>query len=212
MKNTYQERQEEKRERYLARADRAEREADSQRKRSNAISDMIPMGQPILVGHHSEKRHRRDLERMDNSMRKSFEEREKAEHYRRKVENIENPRAISSDDPEAVSKLTVKLAKMESYREALKAKNKELRAAGEESLPSYVLSNLGGNIRRVKQRIKYLEAQKGKTYETVEKDGVEVSHNEDLNRVQVRFPGKPSEEVRSRLKSNGFRWSPREVA
>jgi triosephosphate isomerase len=26
---------------------------------SNRIANMIPMGQPILIGHHSERRHRR---------------------------------------------------------------------------------------------------------------------------------------------------------
>jgi hypothetical protein len=26
--------------------------------------------------------------------------------------------------------------------------------------------------------------------------------------VQLIFPGKPSDEIRARLKSNGFRWSP----
>jgi hypothetical protein len=35
--------------------------------------EMIPMGQPILVGHHSERRHRRDLERHDRNIRKAIE-------------------------------------------------------------------------------------------------------------------------------------------
>jgi len=37
------------------------------------ISDMIPPGQPILVGHHSERRHRRDLERIRTKTYKGFE-------------------------------------------------------------------------------------------------------------------------------------------
>lgn len=37
------------------------------------IADGIPMGQPILVGHHSERRHRRDLQRMDSHQRASIE-------------------------------------------------------------------------------------------------------------------------------------------
>lgn len=36
------------------------------------ISASIPMGQPILVGHHSEGRHRRDLARMEAAFRKSL--------------------------------------------------------------------------------------------------------------------------------------------
>jgi hypothetical protein len=40
---------------------------------------VIPFGQPILVGHHSEKRHRRDLARIDSGMSKGFEEGRKAD-------------------------------------------------------------------------------------------------------------------------------------
>jgi hypothetical protein len=31
---------------------------------------------------------------------------------------------------------------------------------------------------------------------------------EQDNRVQIVFPGKPSSEVRARLKAHGFRWAP----
>jgi predicted RNA methylase len=37
----------------------------------DAIADNIPLGQPILVGHHSEKRARRDAARIENGMRKA---------------------------------------------------------------------------------------------------------------------------------------------
>ena len=207
--NAYEERQQEKKERYEGLEAKAERNSEAHYKRVGEISSMIPMGQPILVGYHSEKRHRRDIARMDNGMRKSIEATEKAEHYQRKVKNIENPSAISSDDPEAIRKLKEKLSKMEEKREGYKAFNKKARAAGEDTLDSYVLTNLGGNIRRVKQRIEYLERQKGKEYATVEKNGVTVEHNNELNRIQIFFPEIPAPEVRQRLKSNGFRWSPR---
>ncbi|MFD7161568.1 DUF3560 domain-containing protein [Kribbella sp. NPDC059898] len=46
------------------RAQRQRAAADSAAEASDRISDGIPMGQPILVGHHSEPRHRRDLGRM----------------------------------------------------------------------------------------------------------------------------------------------------
>lgn len=41
----------------------------------------IEPGQPILVGHHSERGHRRALERHDNNMRASIREQEKAAHF-----------------------------------------------------------------------------------------------------------------------------------
>ena len=35
------------------------------------IADNIPIGQPILIGHHSERHARKDAERIDNGMRKT---------------------------------------------------------------------------------------------------------------------------------------------
>ena len=55
---------------------------DAAQERSRAVVAGIPLGQPILVGHHSEKRHRRDLERSDNAMRKAIDEDRKADHWR----------------------------------------------------------------------------------------------------------------------------------
>lgn len=54
----------------------------------NSISSMIPSGQPILIGHHSERRHRRDLKRMDSGMRKSVEESRKSEYYADRAQSI----------------------------------------------------------------------------------------------------------------------------
>lgn len=49
------------------------REKDAQRAQSavREIADGIPLGQPILVGHHSERRARKDAERIENGMRKA---------------------------------------------------------------------------------------------------------------------------------------------
>lgn len=50
---------------------------------------VIPPGQPILVGHHSERGHRRLLEKSDNAMRKSVELDEKAKYYNDRAEASE---------------------------------------------------------------------------------------------------------------------------
>ena len=72
---------------------------------SNSIVKCIPMGQPILVGHHSEKRHRRDLDKSWNAMGKSVQESEKAEYYRKKAEAAENNNAIYTEDEDSVERL-----------------------------------------------------------------------------------------------------------
>lgn len=67
------ERSEERAERLEARADRLGAAADAAYGAARQTMDMIPFGQPILVGHHSEGRHRRDLARIDRNIGKSVE-------------------------------------------------------------------------------------------------------------------------------------------
>lgn len=63
----------------LQRAERLQGQSDSASANAHAIVDAIPMGQPILVGHHSERRHRRDLDRHDRQMRKAIDSSQEAQ-------------------------------------------------------------------------------------------------------------------------------------
>jgi hypothetical protein len=65
-RDAQQDRLEHRLDRHEHRAERAAGEAAHHFAASRQISDGIPFGQPILVGHHSERRHRRDLARMDS--------------------------------------------------------------------------------------------------------------------------------------------------
>ena len=47
-------------------------DAQQARKAVSAIADNIPLGQPILVGHHSERHARRDAEKIENGMRRAI--------------------------------------------------------------------------------------------------------------------------------------------
>ena len=53
-RNRYESRQDARRERLLAASAIAEAEAGNLHARARSMSSVIPMGQPILVGHHSE--------------------------------------------------------------------------------------------------------------------------------------------------------------
>ncbi|MFG2961418.1 DUF3560 domain-containing protein [Streptomyces sp. NPDC048291] len=72
---------EERAERFADRAGRAAASSQSARDASDRIGERFWMGQPILVGHHSEGRARRDQERMNNAMRKSIAEGERAGYW-----------------------------------------------------------------------------------------------------------------------------------
>lgn len=56
-------------------------EAERARDAVSAIADNIPFGQPILVGHHSERRARKDAEKIENGMRKAVQLWETSEYW-----------------------------------------------------------------------------------------------------------------------------------
>lgn len=82
--------------------------------------------------------------------------------------------------------------------------------------PSYALSLELAEISRLEKRLASIEQQRERGM--VERDhntaagAVRVVENPDAARIQLVFPGKPDEATRGLLKSNGFRWSPREGA
>jgi hypothetical protein len=126
--NSYEQKQEARRARLEAAADRAEARSNTHYERADLREEKsgIPLGQPILVGHHSERRHRRAIERADNAMRKSIEEDKRAKELRGKAASV-GLGGISSDDPDAVDKLKEKLAKAEKSQSDMKAMNRVVR-------------------------------------------------------------------------------------
>lgn len=62
------------------------KDAEQARKKVDAIVEHIPFGQPILVGHHSEKRARKDAERIGEGMRKSIKMWETSEYWTQRAE------------------------------------------------------------------------------------------------------------------------------
>ncbi len=64
-------RAEERAERFEDYSDKREADAHQAHKAVDAIADNIPLGQPILVGHHSERHARKDAERIRNGMTKA---------------------------------------------------------------------------------------------------------------------------------------------
>lgn len=191
-------------------ADKTKIASNNAYKQSNKAVSMIPFGQPILVGHHSERTHRNAIKRSDNAMKKSIELSDKAAKYEASLRAMENNYAIYSDDPEAIVKLKKKALLLEKKREHIKELNKKLRKQGKPTAPSYMLSNLGQNISSVKKRIEYLNKQSKIKRSSKTVKGIRIIQNPEINRIQLEFPNKPNEEIRSMLKHWGFRWSPRE--
>lgn len=126
--NHYEQKQEARRERLERAADRHEAKSEAAFRGVRKIADGIPFGQPILVGHHSERHARRDADRIHNGMRRGIDEAERAKELRGKAAAV-GTGGVSSDDPEAVQKLLEQLAKEERTQALEKAINAAIRKA-----------------------------------------------------------------------------------
>ncbi len=235
--------------RLMNRADRLRAESSSAYDTSARMADAIPFGQPILVGHHSEGRDRRYRERMRNAMDRSVALGKAANEAERRAGAAERNTAISSDDPEAVTLLRVKLDELNRAQTRNKQINTTIRTAkrratrdgipwepaaraaleemglssnlaaelvkpdfaGRIGIADYEQQNNGANIRRIEARIADLERRASAPAKDPEIIGaVRIEQND--NRVQIFFPDKPASDIRSELKSFGFRWAPSEGA
>ncbi|MEU1853925.1 DUF3560 domain-containing protein [Streptomyces sp. NPDC019990] len=114
------ERAEDRTERFSNRAGRAAAASEARHKAAHRALDGIEPGQPILRGHHSERGHRRAIERSDSHMRKSIEEHGKAEHYTHRAQaagKYEERRYDPNRTRRRLEKLRAELRQQERYRD-----------------------------------------------------------------------------------------------
>ncbi len=77
----------------------------------------------------------------------------------------------------------------------------------------YQMKNNGANMRRIEGRIAELSARDvAPDRESIEGEGFRIEENRREGRVQIFFPGKPDESIRTRLKACGFKWAPSQGA
>jgi antirestriction protein ArdC len=237
--NPFEEKQKARQDRYRALAEKTRAKALARLDQARRMAEIIPFGQPILVGHHSEHRDRRYRARIHDTFGKGFTLLDKADYYQARAERISN--AISADDPEAVRKLKEKLEGLKKSQEMMKAANAVIRKfqtpeerkaglerigfsrsqaekvlapdfAGRVGFPPYALSNNQANIRRIEERIKGLEKAASLEDRTTEFAWGKVRENKAINRIQFLFEEKPDNAVRDLMKKSGFRWAPSEGA
>lgn len=72
-------------ERSEARAEKATQQSDILYTQAKKMASIIPFGQPILVGHHSESRDRSYRNQISNKFDKAFKEQDKADYYTEKA-------------------------------------------------------------------------------------------------------------------------------
>lgn len=201
-RSDYEERRKQRIERYKELSMKAqERSSRYSNSNANRILQIAP-GQPILVGHHSEKKHRKLIKRAQDDIRKSIEEDNKSKFYKERGITAENSKVIYSDDPQAINKLKEKLERLENERASIKAREHS----------TWELTNIGATIRETKKRIERLEKMDNIDFKEINLENGKVIHNKEINRIQFLFDNIPDEETRKTLKSHGFRWSRYEKA
>lgn len=232
--NAYEQKLQARRERLEARSLKLHRLAEAIYARSRASASVIPFGQPILVGHHSERRDRNFRARIERGFRKSFELAALAKEIESRIAGV-GCGGISSDDPEAEAKILRRIAKLEASQTTMKRANAAIRKKDDDALvrlgfsdeqiaklklpdfggrvgfPGYALTNNNANIRRLRLRLAELAAKPTTSSEQVIGD-VRMVQDADDNRVVLHFPGKPADAVRAELRASGFKWSPTRVA
>ena len=149
---TYRERRENRAARRREWAEKREAKSAGAFVRASELANSIPLGQPILVGHHSEKRARRDQDRIHNGMRKGIEHSDMALHHTEAAATIERQldTSIYNDDHDRDEKLREKLANLEARRARIKAINSWLRKHAKEhgvlSLKAYRVTPDAGKV------------------------------------------------------------------
>lgn len=189
--NAYEQKQEQKRQRLLKKAEAARQKSDEFLDEAHARHAVLlgSGGQPILRGHHSEKKHLRELAQLDNSMRRSVKQQEIAEYYEEKAKTV-GKGGISSDDPDALKKIAARL--------------EELQAETDKTSATY------SNIRRLKKRqTALLKREQLQTKRLSYPDyGFDLEQNKEENRIKFIFVEKPSPEIIKLLKEKAFKFSP----
>ena len=150
--------------------------------------------------------------------------------------------AIKSSDANAVEKLTEKLEKFKRYHSQAKLANAYYKKNGslegfhpvgltkemekqmfegarwmKEHYPTvtapFNLTNSNAEIHRLEDRIKNIQsAKEAGNKEVVTNSNYRVVKNAEEMRLQYFFDGKPDREVINIMKSNGFKWSPKNKA
>lgn len=159
-------------------AEKREASGEARIETAHQLGAGIPFGQPILIGHHSEKRHRGTIARIDSNMRAGIDDTRKAADMESRADNIEKATAnsIFTDDHDAAEKLTEKIARLTAQRDRMKERNAEFRKEHkaelkeltgyerDRALPhqSYEITNLTANIGRLSKRLKGLDGARAR--------------------------------------------------
>lgn len=111
-----------KSDRYQERAEKAASKSEEYFNKSNKDSEFLSLGEPIKVGHHSERKHRKIIDEAWRNTGKAVEFSDKAADNQIKANNwSKRTDAINLSMPESIDYYSDKLEKAKEYHEGLKS-------------------------------------------------------------------------------------------
>lgn len=194
----------------------------------------ITPGTPIVGASH----YRGDPQRADSLRSKALEPFESAKKSLEQAVREHDPhRPIGTGEADAAERLQTKIAQLEQRRDLYKAINQVMRKKvsdtqkrtllhglgldetkipslfqpdymGRVGIPAYELTNMGAEIRRLKERLAHTVKMAQVTSSSHPFDGGVVEDNAEDNRVRIIFDSKPDGETITKLKEHGFKWAP----
>ena len=209
-----------------------ERQAAQAFTRASAIADQIPLGQPILVGHHSERRARRDQDRIHSAMSAGVAASKMATHHEAKAAGLADQleRSVFTDDPDAIEVLEQRIARLEEDLARKKQANAAFRttkgapgwaaAAGLSErveataaemmrqcpwirLP-FDLTNDRATVRRLRQRVEEIQVRQARQQAVEDAGGTLVTVAGSYALVQ--FAERPDDDTLVALRAAGYTW------
>ena len=172
------------------------------------------------------------VERMEKRRNSAMNKLSRLNYFLENIEKtlikITRPKETQNDKKE---KWTAQLEKLKALQEKMKKANALLRKkdidglvalvgesaacelqkpdwAGRVGFADYQLRNNLANIKRLESQIAQIERLQEKEISDFYFDGGHVEYDPEEIRFNIFFEGKPEEEIRTKLKSRGFKWSP----
>ena len=124
---TLAERAQAKAERLDTLASKKARAASAFQQAAQDISERFYMGQPILVGHHSERKARKDKERMDSAQRKAIESHDAAGYWLYKAEGVERHANYKNDPRTRARRIETLLTELRDIQRGLNQNYRALK-------------------------------------------------------------------------------------
>lgn len=118
-------------------------EASAYRRRADDLSRAFDMGQPILVGHHSERKARKTQERMHNAMDKAVKAHRQIDYWNYRAQGVEAYANMKNDPRVRARRIKTLLAELRDLQRGINSAHKALELWEKMQTPEQIAAFLG---------------------------------------------------------------------